>query len=161
MGARVAAIARSTETVSLDLLRAIDGTVEALNGVAKISAGLVSILAGITAEINAAEVTEGEYIDAEDFAIDTMSRTAFELKDYLAQLVRRRSTIDCDHRLAEHHCETLHDAFQAAIDAVAELIESLDTARASIISHDLKAEPRGGQEVFATVNDLIANLRGE
>lgn len=160
-GARVAAIARSAETVSLDLLKAIDGTVDALNGVAKIASGFHSLLHGLSDEVNAADVVEGEYIDADDTAIDGLNRAAGELKDYLAQLVRRRTTIDADPRLCEHHCEALHDAYEAAITAVAELVDALQAARAAIIAHDLKAEPRGGPEVFATVDDLIADLRGE
>lgn len=160
-GARVAAIARSTETVSLDLLKAIDGTVDAMTGITKIVDGLVSIIGGVVTEVNATAVVEGEYLDANDVAIDTMARTAGELKDFLTVLVRKRAAIDCDPRLHEHHCEALHDAYEGTINAVAELIETLESARATIIAYDLKAEPRGGPEVFDTVNDLIANLRGE
>ena len=160
-GTRVSAIARSTATVSLDLLRAIDGTVDAMNGVAKVTTGLVVFLTSVTHEVSSAEVFESEYLDADDQAIDTMERSAGELKDHLAQLVRRRATIDCDPKLHDHHCEALRDAYQAAIDGVAELIETLEKARSAVITHDLKAEPRGGPEVFATVSDLITNLRGE
>jgi hypothetical protein len=160
-GARVAAIARSTETVSLDLLKAIDGTVDAMTGITKIVDGLVSLTGGISNEVNAIQVIEGEYLDADDVVIDTMARTADELKGFLTLLVRKRKAIDDDPRLHDHHCEALHDAYEGTINAVAELIETLESARAAIIAYDLKAEPRGGPEVFDTVNDLIANLRSE
>lgn len=159
-GARVAAIARSTETVSLDLLKVIDGTVDAMTGTTKIVDGLVSLVAGVSNEVNGMTAVEGEYLDAGDFVIETMARTASELKDFLTVLVRKRAAIDRDPRLHDHHCEALHDAYEGTINAVAELIEALESARAAIISYDLKAEPRGGPEVFDTVNDLIANLRG-
>ncbi len=156
--ARIATIARSTETVSLDLLRAIDETVGALTGVAKIASGLAELVAGITTEVTGTTSSPGAYIDPDDKIIDTMMRTAGELKNSLTALVRRRTTIDGDGRLRDHHSEALHEAFEAAIGAIAELAENLDTARAAIITHDLKAEPRDGAEVFATVNDLISHL---
>lgn len=160
-GARITAIARSTETVSLGLLRAVDGTVDALAGLSKIVGGFSDLCTTITAEANSAEVVEGEYLDADDQAIDALGRTATDLKDFLAVLVRKRAAIDADPRLCDHHCEALHDAYESAEAAVAELIEAAQVARSAIIAHDLKAEPRGGPEVFATVNALIANLHGE
>lgn len=160
-GTRITAIARFTESVSLELLRAIDGTVDALGGLTKVVDGFVDLCSTITAEANNAEIVDGEYLDADDQAIDALGRTATDLKDFLAVLVRKRATIDSDPRLCDHHCEALHDAYEAAEAAVAELIEVAQIARSAIITHDLKAEPRGGPEVFATVNALIANLHGE
>jgi hypothetical protein len=160
-GARITAIARSTETVSLELLRAIDGTVDALGGLSKVVGGFSALCSTITTEANSAEIVEGEYLDADDQAIDALGRTATDLKDFLVVLVRKRATIDSDPRLCDHHCDALHDAYEVAEAAVAELIEIAQVARSAIIAHDLKAEPRGGPEVFATVNALIANLHGE
>jgi hypothetical protein len=159
-GARAFTIARTAETVSLDLLRAVDGTVDALAGVTKVVSGFVSLLSGIAAEVAASEVVEGEYLDPDDKAIDTLERAAGELKDYLTRLVRGKAAIDGDPRLSNHHCEALHDAYEAAMNAVAELVEALQTARAAIITHDLKAEPRDS-ESFTTASSLIASLRGQ
>lgn len=158
--ARIATIARSTETVSLELLRAIDETVDALAGVAKVASGQAELISSVTAEVTDATPSPGAYIDPDDRIIDTMMRTAGELKNSLTVLVRRRAAVDGDGRLRDHHCEALHEAFEAAIAAIAELADSLDTARAAIITHDLKAEPRDGAEVFGTVTDLISNLHG-
>ena len=160
-GARITAIARSTETVSLDLLRAVDCTVDALGGLVKILDGFADLCMGIGIEANQAEVVEGEYLDDDDLAISALGRTVDVLKDALAVLVRKRAAIDADPNLCDHHCEALHDAYGSAEVSVAELIEAAQSARAAIISHDLKAEPRGGPEVFDTVNALIANLHGE
>lgn len=160
-GAKISAIARSTESVSLDLLRSIDGTVGALDGLEKVIDGLSALCANVATDAQAADVVEGEYLDADDKAIDALARTASGLKDFLAVLVRKRASIDEDPRLCDHHCEALHDAYERTEVSVAELIEAADVARAAIIEHDLQAEPRGGPEVFATVNELIANLRGE
>lgn len=160
-GARITVIARSTETVSLELLRAIDGTVDALSGLSKVVGGFSDLCASITAEANSAEDVEGEYLDADDQAIDALGRTATDLKDFLLVLVRKRSAIDSDPQLIDHHCEALHDAYEDAEASVVELIDAAQMARSAIIAHDLKAEPRGGPEVFSTVNALIANLHGE
>lgn len=159
--ARFAGIARSAESVSLELLRVIDGTVDALGGLSKVADGLATLVTAIATELNEAVIIEGDYLDENDTTIDSMERTANDLKEYLTRLVCKRAAIDKDHRLCNHHCEALHEAYETAIDSVAELIEALQTARAAIISHDLKAESRGGAEVFASADELIANLRSE
>ena len=157
-GDRIVGIARSTEAVSIGLLTAIDGTVDAMVGIAKIMSGYVTIFSKAADEIQAKTIVEAEYIDADDLAIDILERTADHLKDLLTTLVLKRRAIDCDCRLKEHHCEALHDAYEQAMTEVAELIEVVQATRAAIITHDLKAEPRNS-EVFATVDALIADLR--
>lgn len=160
-GDRIAGIARSAEAVSLGLLTAIDGTVDAMLGISKVMSGLVALFANAAEEINKRPVIESEYIDADDAAIDSLERAANSQKDFLTRLVLKKKAIDLDCRLKEHHCEALHDAYRQAIEEVAELIETLRAVRASIISHDLKAEPRGTAESFATVEALIADLRSK
>lgn len=159
--ASISGIVRTVETVSLELLRKVDGTVETMEGLAKIADGVSILTAAAITSISSAEVVSGEYLDPDDKAIDTMERTSCELKDYLQQLVLKRATIDTDPLLCDHHCEALHDAYESAMNAVAELAELLQQFRAAIISHDLKAEPRDDCESFQTVQDLIADLRGE
>lgn len=160
-GGRIAGIARSTEAASIGLLAAIDGTVDAMQGIAKVMSGFSTMLVSAVDEIEAKRVTEGEYIDADDTAIDAMERAAAQLKNFLTRLVLKRTSIDKDNRLKDHHCEALHDAYEQATSEVAELIEALQNTRSAIIAHDLKAEPRAGAESFATVDALIANLRGK
>lgn len=160
-GGRIAGIARSTEAASIGLLAAIDGTVDAMQGIAKVMSGFSTMLVSAVDEIEAKKVIEGEYIDADDTAIDAMERAAAQLKTFLTRLVLKRKAIDRDNRLKNHHCESLHDAYEQATNEVAELIESLQTTRSAIIAHDLKAEPRSTAEAYATTDDLIASLRGK
>lgn len=160
-GHQIARIAQSTEAaVSIGLLDDIDGTVSALNGIAQIMSGFHSVLAGATDKIVKAEIIKGEYIDEDDVAIDAMERTSLLLKDFLIKMVNKRAAIDMDARLKDHHCEALHDAYESAMNATASLAEATQVLRSSIIAHDLAAEPRGDAEVFKTVDDLIASLRG-
>ncbi len=160
-GGRIAGIAQLSETASLGLLAAIDGTVDELLGVSKVMSGLSTMLAKKATEIEQKPTTEGEYIDEDDAAIDVMASAAAHLKTFLTQLVLRRKAIDedgRDGRLKGHHCEALHDAYESATGEVAGLIETLEITRSAIISHDIKAEPRGTIEAFSSVEDLIASL---
>lgn len=160
-GDRIAGIAQSTEAASIGLLAAIDGTVDAMQGIAQIMNGFSTMLSSAAEEIDAKVVAECEYIDPDDVAIDAMNRASDQLKTFLTRLVNKRSAIDKDCRLKDHHCEALHDAYEEATTEVASLIEELLITRSAIIRHDMKAEPRGNLESFATVDALIENLRSK
>ena len=157
-GARLVGVARSTEAASINLIDAVDGTVDALVGLAGVMNGFNRMIASICEEVATAECIEGRYIDANDEAVDALGHAASSLKDQLTSLERKRASIDKDARLNGHHCESLHDAYEQAIEAVAELAESCMQMRAAIIRHDLAAEPRSG-EAFATAEALIESLR--
>lgn len=159
-GHRIAGLARSTEAASIGLIDAIDGTVDALTGIASVMSGFDRVASSIADEIKIRPVETGKYLDPDDEAIDALKQAASCLKDFLALLVRKRSAINRDARLKDHHCEALHDAYEASSGAIAELIESLESLRATIISHDLAAEPRDAQ-AFSTVEALVKNLRGQ
>lgn len=160
-GERYADIASVAGSVSLQLLRAIDGTVNALMGISSVADGLARIMNDMGTEIRALDVIEGDYLDPDDKTISSLESSANNLKDYLTILVRKRAAIDRDSRLCDHHCDALHDAYETASASVAELIDAIQFARAAIISHDLACEPRGGPEVYDTVDALILSLRGE
>lgn len=158
-GDRIVGIARSTEAASIGLLVSIDGTVDAMLGISKVMSGFAGLFANVADEINSKDIAVAQYIDSGDVAIDLLERTSGYLKAFLTKLVLKRKAIDCDGRLADHHCESLHDAYEQAMVEVAELVEVLQIIRAAIIAHDLKAEPRETTESFATVDALIADLR--
>lgn len=149
-------LVHTTESVSLDLLRDIDSTVENLGSLTKVVSGLAEMTRSITREVDAMAVEQGEYIDPDDNSIDGMQRSIDHYKDRLAAMVFKRKSIDADRRLSNHHCEALHDAYEAAEWAVSEIIDALAHAKAAIIRHDLAAEPRG--ESFSTVEELIESL---
>ncbi|MCL2345283.1 MAG: hypothetical protein FWC58_05480 [Desulfobulbus sp.] len=155
---KLVGIATSTEAASIGLLVAIDDTVDALQGIASVMRGFSSMIAGYGESIRTLTVAAGEYIDADGVAVDAMASAADALKRMLTRLVVLRSSIDRDTRLKQHHGEALHDAYDAAISEVAELVETLLDTRAAVITHDLAAEPRDGR-VFRSAEDLIADLR--
>lgn len=157
-GARLVSVARSTEAASLNLIHAVDGTVDALIGLTSIMTGFNRMISSICEEVVAATPAEGAYLDPADESIDALEHAANSLKDQLTRLVRKRASIDRDQRLQDHHCESLHDAYQQAIEAVAELAETCVQMRAAIIRHDLAAEPRTGP-AFDSAAALIENLR--
>ncbi len=141
-GDRIADVARSTEAVSIGLLAAIDSTVDAMHGVAQVSKGLSKILSGLCEKVEATPVVESNYFDPDDVTIDLLSNTVSVLKGALAILAKKRDAINCDCRLNDHHCESLHDAYEAAMEAVGDLIDVAEATRHAIIRHDLKAERR-------------------
>ena len=60
--------------------------------------------------------------------------------------------------LKDHHHESMSDAYEQAIEAVAELAETCTQMRMAIIRHDLAAEPRN-EPAFASADELIQSLR--
>lgn len=157
-GHRIAGIARSTETTSLELLDQIDGTIATMEGLESIMTGFGRLLSSFIDEVKSKEVLPGEYLDADDIAIDALAKAEEVLKNLLTKMVRRQSSIDKDNRLKDHHCEALHESYERATGAVAEMIELATCARSAIISHDLKAEPRDMSTCVA-VDALINSLR--
>lgn len=159
-GRRIAGIARSTESASISMLAAIDGTVDSMVGLGSVITGFDKMLSSFALELDSMPAEAGKYIDPDDEAIDALRSASSSLKDFLAKLVRKRGAIDCDSRLKPHHCEALHDAYECAEVAIANLIESAESLRALIIKRDLEAEPRDA-EAFSTVEALVSSLRGK
>jgi len=158
-GERIVGIAQSTEAASIGLIAAIDGTVDAMLGIAQIMGGIAKVVGAGRDEIESLSIAEEEYIDPDDVAIDTIARSETQLDAFLRKLVLKRAAIDKDCRLKDHHCEALHEAYESAMNEVAELIELLADFRAAIIAHDLSAEPRTDCDACETVSALIAELR--
>lgn len=167
-GDRIAGIAQSTEAISIRLLNAIDGTVDAMQGIAKIMSGFSTMLCSTAQEIGAKTIVSGELIDPHDVAIDAMQRSVDQLKTFLTKLTLKQGTIDKDYRLKDHHCESLHDAYEEATGEISVLIEELEATRSAIISHDLQARPHDEKVPYATsipigrldidrMNDAIAS----
>ncbi len=153
-GHRIAGFARYAETSSINLLDAIDGTIEAMLGLASIMSGIEQMVSSFAESIKAMPVEAGRYLDPDDEAIDALAQAAAALKNYLTKLVRKRAEIDRDSRLRGDHCEALHDAYESASGVIADLIESVESLRALVITRDLAAEPRDG-EAFESAVALI------
>lgn len=155
----VAGMAASAEAMTLGLLRSIDGTINTLLSIAKVFDGLASLINEQVEGVCSCPVVESHYLDPDDIAIDAMSRACAETNDFLTMLVRKRKSIEKDKRLSDHHCEELNDAYETAMGVCAELIDAFKQFRSAIITHDLSAEPRGGDDVCETVDALLASLR--
>jgi len=157
-GGRLASMAQYSETTSIFLLDAVDGTVAALQRKDALASGLARIVANATDEIATMPVVPGQYLDEDDVAVDALASAAERLKTKLARLVLQRTGIDQDRLLKDHHCDALHDAYESASGEIAELIELMQQARAAIIAHDMRAEPAEEMKTFATVDELTASL---
>lgn len=158
-GEMIAGIAQSTEAASISLLSAIDGTVNAMQGISSIMHGFSKVLSSTADDIKGLEIVESKYIDPDGIAVDAMASASSSLQNFLTKLVLKRSAIDKDARLKGHHCDALHDAYEETMNEVAELVDVLLQARAAVITHDLAAEPRDAAPAFRTVEELIDSLR--
>ena len=159
-GHRLASLARSAQSTSLEVIKSVDATVDELVRIESLMVGLAKLLAQFIDNTEAQAVQIGEYLDPEDEAVDALQDTEKHLKDFLALLVLKKGAIDCDSALKDHHCEALHDAYELTCTSVAELIPLVGSVRTTVIRHDLAAEPRDEGEAFNNAEDLIANLRG-
>lgn len=159
-GHRIAGFARLAEASSITLLDAIDGTIETLSGLASIMSGFDQLLSSIADDIKSKPVETGHYLDPDDEAIDALAQAATGLKNHLTKMVRKRAAINRDSRLKNDHCEALHEAYEDASGAIADLIEGIESLRALVITRDLAAEPRDG-EAFESAVALIDSLRNK
>ena len=158
LNGRIARIAKSAETLSIDLLSEIDETVDFLHGSVQVMAGLSKIMRAESEKIAALPVTESSLIDPDDTAIDFLEQTVATLGNILPVIAGKRAAIVRSDALEIHHREALDDAYRATAEAVGDLIEAADDFRRAIIRHDLAAEPRD-TETFFSVGALISALR--
>lgn len=154
----VLALARSTEAASIDIIRAVDGTVDTLTHIDSLQRELVKRVHLALERTAKCEITVGQYIDPDDTAVEVFEHVESGMKDFLHTLVSKRSEIDRDCKLQDHHCESLHAAYDLAMTSAADVIDVVRDARHAIIAHDLAAEPRES-ETFDSIELLTASLR--
>lgn len=152
------AFASMAEGTSLYLIRQIDQTVDALSADTKAAQAVTAASGVLSAELNARTPETGGYLDPDDIVLDGLKRSYESIEALLAKMLVKKSSIDRDGRLQEHHCDLLHVSYEDAISANASMVESVKDLCASIIKHDLIAEPRDTEE-FSECSDLTAALR--
>lgn len=156
--ADLTAFSASVGGTSLYLLRAINETVDALHAQEKLADATADNCIVLARRIDERESCESRYLDPDDSIINGIETAYKSLEERLPSMVLSKSTIKKDGSLTEDHCDLLHAAFDLCINAVAGLIEASKTLRASVIGHDLMAEPRNTKS-YDSPEDLIANLR--
>lgn len=153
------AFARSAEgTADLFLLRDIEQTVESLTNQRNMLEPLAALSRDMLTQLRDLPVLTGYYVDPEDEVVNSLARSASALESHLSRALHKRSFIDRDNRLNANHCDLLHLAYEGAITAIADAIESIKDLRAVVISRDLAAESRD-IEAFESCDALIASLR--
>lgn len=155
---KLSAFADMAEGTSLFLIRLIDQTVDALNADAKAASGLMAAAAVLSKELKGKKAETGKYLDPEDAIILKIKSSYEAIETLLPKMLVMKKSIDDDNRLNENHCELLHSAYDETIDALAAMVEAVKDLRATIISHDLAAEPREC-ETFEEVPSLLTALR--
>lgn len=158
LSGRVTALASSVESSSSYLLRAIEETVDSLQVEEQLAEALAAAARSLTAEIRATPIVTDCYIDTEDLAINKLEAGYRAVEERLPRMLLKKSAIDNDGRLDGEQSELLHIAYDRCIAALAGLVEASKDLRASIISHDLSAEP-APSEAFDSPAALIRSLR--
>lgn len=152
------AFAHMAEGTSLYLIRQIDQTVDALSADTKAAEAVTAASKVLSAELNDRTPETENYIDPEDQVLDSLKRSYESIEALLPKMLVMKASIDRDDRLKEHHCDLLHASYEEAISTFASMIESVKDLCASIIRHDLIAEPRDIEE-FTEFSDLVTVLR--
>jgi hypothetical protein len=156
--ADLTAFSASVEGTSLYLLRAINETVDALHAQEKLACATAENCLVLARRIDSREVCESRYLDPDDLIINGIEAAYKSLEDRLPSMVLGKSKIKRADSLTEEQFDLLHAAFDLCINAVAGLIEASKTMRASVIGHDLKAEPRN-TKVYDSPEELVASMR--
>lgn len=145
-------------TVSIKLLDVIENTIKSLTSLTNILNGHNSQLQDLIEYVSNKDIVESEYIDPDDDAIVALEKSRIELKSVWESLNVKRASVYPSGGLNDHHCESLHDAYDLAILAAKSIVDSIEDMRFAIIKHDLAAEPRD-IPLYDNVNSLIAELR--
>lgn len=139
--------------VDLRVARAVDETVDALQAETKFYRGHAVIGRAIISRITNLPITSGVYLDDGGNLEDELDEVIGRSEAWLSTLTSKKGCIDTDPGLSPSLCDVLHGAYDDTLVAMACLIEVAKDLRAAIVSHDLRAEPRGGM-VYVRVPDM-------
>ncbi|MFJ0381005.1 hypothetical protein [Bordetella bronchiseptica] len=140
---------------SLDLLRAIEDTVDANNVFARTFSALASNCAGATESICNISIEKRKEIDA-DGAICTGIESAIDrLRDLVGVLQRKRAAAVADTQLRNE--DGVASSFESAISAILNARDELNELKWAVMEHDADLAPIVGP--FDSVEQLISALR--
>ncbi|MDR0233957.1 MAG: hypothetical protein LBI31_04045 [Zoogloeaceae bacterium] len=153
------AVELAEATTSLDLLRRVDRTVDALAEDARHGKDVIRILRKVAASIKKEPVVTGVMLDPDDIAIDACARAEAKVKTNIQQMLLRRNTIDAQTNLDASHKESLRDSYEEWLITASGVVEAFKAVRHNLIGHDLDAEDLSACPRFDNAEDLIADLR--
>ena len=137
--------------------RKLDHTVDALNAVRKLLAGLGGIANGLAALLTAHQGAVDILLDPTHETGEKLRTACQRFEAQLPNLQRYRSAIDGVVRGPSHH-EVLRAAHDEVIQAMTESVDATKTLRAALIKRDLAAENRERLREFGAAPELIASL---
>jgi len=152
------AVELAEQTASLDLLRMVDSTIDALLSVSRTFDDGTRYVEEMIYKIKKKTVTKGCFLDQDDRAINAFNRAEEALKNILPKMLLKRGSIDKDAELSQDNRHDLHDAYEAWMVSASFLSEALKEIRLCIIAHDLEAEDFDTCPAFDNAEDLIADL---
>jgi len=152
------AVELAERTASLDLLRMIDSTVDALVSEARAFDDSTRHMGEVIYGIKKKQVTKGQFLDKDDTAINVFNRAEEALKNILPRMLLKREFIDKDDKLSQDNRNDLHDAYEVWTVSASFLSEALKEIRLCIIAHDLEAEDFDTYPAFDNAEGLIADL---
>lgn len=138
---RLTQLAPVVEGSSLYLLHTFERKLTVLQELEELADALAASMSSLAENIRAEKVVTGRYLDPEDEAIDDIEHGYRALEDRLPQLLLGKSST-AETGPDGGQTELLEVAYDRCTAALAAFIEASKDLRASVISHDLAAEPR-------------------
>jgi len=140
---------------SLDILKAVDVTVDSLakverylDGVARIGSGLIETI----------KTTPGECpIDESDFCVSVFEKAEENLRSIYAYMTTCTAHAKADPRLNGDHEESVVEQYQMTMKAVEVLHDTFRDLRWAILEHNASEDDNEG-EAYADADALLAEL---
>lgn len=142
---------------SLDLLKAIDSTVQANDTLRETFQQVSHQVAKLTEAICERQCESEEDVIDPDGEIREALETAMENLSLIAiDLKRRRAYAVADTSLRDD--DGVVESFDLVLESIVEAHDTLNEVNWAVMEHDADASPRSGKGPFKSAKDLIASL---
>lgn len=146
----------ATGSASLNLLRDIDRTIDALLGTQKAGRGLIELVTGITETINSSPCDQP--LDTDNVVESILVAAENELRGFLDILVQKRHSAISAPELQGDHGESIVTEYDSTVDIFETLLSLHIDLKWAYMEHEAELEEAVG-EVFASPDDIIRALK--
>ncbi len=141
-------------TPSLDILRAVDTTVDTLVKYQRNWSGSAKVAYGILENIKTLDLTES--IDASGFCVDVLEKAEMVLSLAFKTMKSKRKAAVVDPQLFGHNEESVIDEYSRALDALQDLHDCMRDLRWAILEHNASVSEE--RKTFKDADSLIESL---
>ena len=153
-----ALVATVEGTTSLVTLRHIDDTVDALRGIQKALSGLAMQARTLVESVKDMRPIPDRFLDEDGSMVRRLKVCSDEMECSLEDARIKRSTIDQNDELKQHHCDMLHSCYEEMDRSGEELLSAMEDLRRAVISFDTLAR-RSGMLAHNTRPESVENFK--